>query len=187
MCVSASGVIVITRFVGAAVSAVLLSATGVFFVDGFPTKAAAPQRVKRKVAARRMVDRWTAKGDLRLPPGRQLERSRPRGGDPRRRAADEMDARGPSKSGATIPRQLEVSQRYIARDSPLKSLRGEDLEEIERDAVAETLLGERATALRRGCRRSAVRGNGAMIVLGGDVHLLALELERDVVVAAAVA
>ena len=61
MCVSASGVIVITRFVGAAVSAVLLSATGVFVVDGFPTKAAAPQRVKRNVAARRMVDRWTGR------------------------------------------------------------------------------------------------------------------------------
>ena len=73
MCVSASGVIVITRFVGAAVSAVLLSATGVFFVDGLPTKAAAPQRVKRRVAARRMVDGCTSRSPRHPTAGRHLE------------------------------------------------------------------------------------------------------------------
>ena len=83
MCVSASGVIVITRFVGAAVSAVLLSATGVFVVDGLPTKAAAPQRVKRRVAARRMVDAAGPKGDLRLPPSLRQMSARGPPADPR--------------------------------------------------------------------------------------------------------
>ena len=55
-----------------------------------------------------------------------------------------MDAPGPSESGATIPREFEVSQRYIASGSPLKNLRGEHLsrrfKDIETDVVAEALL-----------------------------------------------
>ena len=133
MCVSASGVIVITRFVGAAVSAVLLSATGVFVVDGLPTKAAAPQRVKRNVAARRMVDRWTRQQGSPVatqpPPD---ERSRTSGGPPAKRSETSRSRRARfarSFRGSSLATEGAAARsncwttRSVARGVPRTSLR----------------------------------------------------------------
>lgn len=55
-----------------------------------------------------------------------------------------MKGAGALEYAAAIPRQFDVSQRYIAADSPLKNLRGDDLsrrfKDIETDVVAEALL-----------------------------------------------